>query len=95
MYLIIGENNKVICVSETLDHQENGNPLVKNGTLAIASILVKQEISGVTSIPTDYEDGKYCYIDGVFSISPDWRIYISDAQRIADLEAAVSALMEV
>lgn len=95
MYLLIGENNKVICATETLDHQENGNPLVKNGAYAIAAVLVKQEISGVENLPANYEDGKYCYVDGVFSIDPDWRVYVSPESRIAALEAVVASLMGV
>lgn len=73
MYVLTDNNGVAICVSETLDHQENGNPLVHNGTLAIAEILVNGEYANVNNVPTDYEDGKYCFDGSVWTRNPEWR----------------------
>ena len=40
MYIIKDTNGGIIAVSDALDYQENGNPLIDNGSRAIAFILV-------------------------------------------------------
>ena len=41
-YVLTGENDIIVHISDTLGYQENGNPLVDNGKLAIAKPLVKE-----------------------------------------------------
>ena len=43
-YLILDHKNVIFYISDTIDYQENGNPLVDYGTLAIAEYLVKKVI---------------------------------------------------
>ena len=72
MYLVLGKKNKeIIYISTTMDYQENGNPLVDNGTLAISVSLVDSVVE-VDNIPKEVEVEKYCYIDGQYIINPDW-----------------------
>ena len=62
MFVIKGKINNIIAVSDTLDYQENGNPLVHDGTLAIAEILVGS-IEESDVIPEGWE-----YVDGVYRV---------------------------
>ena len=93
MYVLTGEKDVVICISETLNYQDNGNPLVHNDTLAIAEILVKHTYEDV-EIPEKVCESKYCYTpEQGFYKNPDWREYVSNEQRIAALEDAVNSLL--
>ena len=69
MYIITDHDSVVFHVSKTLGYQENGNPLVDNGTLAIAKYLVA-EIYESDTIPNDYEDMKYLYDGKEWSLNP-------------------------
>lgn len=65
MYVITDKNHVIIHISETLDYQGNGNPIVDGGTLAIAKGIVG-EISGDIDIPLDIDAFKNTYRDGDF-----------------------------
>ena len=60
MYIIKDKTGEAIAISDTLDYQENGNPLIDNGELAIAEILVGS-IEETTILPEDweYKNGRY------------------------------------
>lgn len=40
MYIIKDKKDMIIAISDTLDYQSNGNPLINHGMLAIAESLV-------------------------------------------------------
>lgn len=94
MYVITDKKNVAICVSETLEHQSNGNPLVHGGTLAIAKILVEHEYADVAHVPEDYTDGKYCYDGASWTANPDYtEPQPSAEERLTQLENAVDELI--
>ena len=71
-YLIMGQGNEIIHISDTIGYQENGNPLVDNGTLAIAAILVDRVVE-VETVPDGVVASKYCYSDtDGFYENPNW-----------------------
>lgn len=71
-YVILGPNKEVIVVSETMEIQENGNYLVKNGAYAIAGNLVGS-YKEITDVPVEVEPLKYCYNETKgFYLNPDW-----------------------
>lgn len=90
MYIVIGHNDEVIHVSKTIGYQENGNPLVDGGSLAIAAILV-QSIAEVDAadIPVEVlrEPYKFCCIDGAFTDNPRY-VEPTDTATVRELAAA-------
>lgn len=60
MYIIKDKTGYILTISDDLDYQENGYPLVHNGKLAIASYLV-ETIEESDTIPEGWEfvDGEY------------------------------------
>lgn len=92
MYLILGHKNEIIHISSTIGYQSNGNPLVDEGRLAIAEILVK-EIQEVSEIPAEVQPMKYCYTDGEFTLNPNWTEPVREAdlqEQIVSLEAQLT-----
>lgn len=70
-YLVIGSHiNEIIAISDDIAYQENGNPLVYGGTLAIASILVKS-VEEVENVPDGVTAMNYCYANGEYSLNPE------------------------
>lgn len=96
-YVLTTDNDVLIHISDTLDYQSNGNPLVDNGNLAIAKPLVK-EIFEVEDeeIPAKAieNNAKYKYTreDG-FTKNEDYVEYYSPEQRIEALEEMVNMLL--
>lgn len=45
------------------------------------------------TLPEDYEDGKYFYVNGRFVLNENWKPYVSTEERIAQLEAQNRLLM--
>lgn len=96
MYILTGNDNEIIKLSETLEYQDNGNPLVDNGTLAIAKYLVKG-IFDVKKVPTEVKESEYCYTeeDGFYK-NPNYQPSMpSEEDRITDLEVAITELYEM
>ncbi|MCM1052444.1 MAG: hypothetical protein NC483_00480 [Ruminococcus sp.] len=60
MYVLTNNEDMIVHISETLDYQKNGNPLVDNGTLAIAKYLVAHTYENI-EIPDGVCESKYCY----------------------------------
>lgn len=71
MYVLTDNEDVIIYISETIGYQKNGNPLVDNGTLAIASSIVKSVSDDIT-IPDGVEPYKYLYKDGAFTENPNY-----------------------
>lgn len=62
MHVLTNHKNVIIHISETLEHQSNGNPLVDSGSLAIAKNIVKAEYE-VAEVPDEIIENKYCYTE--------------------------------
>lgn len=62
MYVLTDHNNVIIAISETLEYQSNGYPLINHGTLAIPMQHIKK-ISEVEEVPSEVKEHKYCYIE--------------------------------
>lgn len=93
MYVLTNENNEVVAISETLDYQSNGNPLINNGKLAIASYLVSHTYENV-EIPEGVCKDKYCYTtEAGFYKNENYVEYFSEEERISALEDAVNMLL--
>ena len=43
-------------------------------------------------LPEDYEDGKYFFIDGEFTLNEEWKPFKSAEERIAELERQLANL---
>ena len=71
MYVITDKQGVIIKMSPTIDYQENGNPLVDNGQLAIAEILVGA-VSGDVDVPDGVGEYTHKWIDGKFSVNEDY-----------------------
>lgn len=74
-YLIIDHKNVIFHISDTIDYQSNGNPLVDYGTLAIAKYLVKDVIEideTQVTLPEDLVVYKYKYLEGSLVLNPDY-----------------------
>lgn len=71
MYVLTNENHVIEAISETLDHQENGNPLINDGTLAIAAYIVAHEYE-VDAVPEGVTPSRWCYDGTDFYPNPDW-----------------------
>ena len=67
MYIVKDKIGEVIVISDTLDYQSNGNPLIDNGMRAIAEILVG-EIVESDELPEGWEkkDGHYYEKNNIF-----------------------------
>ena len=97
-YLLLDEKNIIIHVSETLEYQENGNPLVDNGTLAFAKYLVANiaEIDEtVIDIPEDYVPYKYMYLSDTIIVNPTYvePVPPMDVEKeVNDLKASTESL---
>lgn len=95
-YILTGENNVIIAISNTLGEQSNGNPLVtdrKGKEYAIAKYLVKNKYE-VEEVPEGITESKYCYTkEEGFYKNPDWREYFTEEQRISALEDTVNILL--
>lgn len=66
MYVITDKAGVIIHISETIGYQENGNPLVDHGMMAIAEVLVG-EVSEDIPVPEGVGVGTHTYRDGVFA----------------------------
>ena len=99
MYVITDKTGVIIKLSKTLDYQENGNPLVDNGSLAIAAILVG-EISGDIKIPDGVNAYTHTWIDGKFAKNLDYAPpepvvdNAALADQLTDIQLAVAELYE-
>ena len=94
MYILTDKYNHVITISKTLDYQNNGNYLVKDGTLAIVPSLVTNIYEKNEGIDEKYDSSKYCYTEEKgFYINPDWKPYYSIEERVTALEDAVNSLL--
>ena len=95
-YVLTGENNVIIAISDTLGEQSNGNPLVtdKEGNqYAIAKYLIKNKYE-IEEIPENVMENKYCYnVEQGFYKNSDWKEYYSEEQRISALEDTVNMLL--
>lgn len=70
MYVLTDKsNNSIVVISETLDHQENGNPLVNNGTLAIGFPVNEYEVD---SVPEGVKPSTHCYNGTDFTYNPNY-----------------------
>jgi hypothetical protein len=45
------------------------------------------------TLPEDYEDGKYFYVNGRFVLNENWKPYVSTEERMAQLEAQNEMLL--
>ena len=70
MYVLTDKTTKaVVVISETLDHQENGNPLVNNGTLAIGFPVDEWTVD---SVPEGVKPSTHCYDGSEFTYNPNY-----------------------
>lgn len=69
-YLFINFDQTILCISDSLDYQTNGNYLVQNGTLAIPPLCIQEMVEYNKELPEDIETRVYKYIDGEL-IVPD------------------------
>lgn len=53
------------------------------------SVLVKN-----VTLPDDYEDGKYFYVNGRFERNENWKRYVPPEERITQLEEQNALLMQ-
>ena len=92
-YVLTGENDVVIHISDTLNYQSNGNVLVDNDTLAIAEYLVKNVYDNV-EVPEEIKPNEYCYTkEQGFYKNKDYKRYYSTEERISALEDTVNMLL--
>lgn len=71
-YVVLGRNSEVLAISDTINHQENGNVLINNDSIAIAEDLVKECVL-VDTIPENIQVLKYCYNAELgFLLNPNW-----------------------
>ena len=92
MYVLTDNEDVIIYISETIGYQKNGNPLVDNGTLAIASSLVKSVSDDIT-IPEGVEPYKYLYKEGEFSENPNYvKPELSVEEQLAEAQEALRIL---
>lgn len=80
MYIIKDKTNEIIAISDTLDYQENGNPLIDNGARAIAEILVGS-IEESDIIPEGWECS-----NGIYNQIREEEDIISLEEKAAQLE---------
>lgn len=93
MYILTDKDNVIINISGTLDYQSNGNPLINEGKLAIAKILVNK-IYEVKEIPNNVSEARYCYTEEKgFYKNENYREYYSEEERISALEDMVNMLL--
>lgn len=92
-YIVTGENDVIIHISDTIGYQENGNVLVDNGNLAIAKLLVK-EVYEVEDIEENITAMKYCYTneDGFYKNENYIEPELSDTEKIKQLQEQVTDL---
>ncbi|MEG1516073.1 MAG: hypothetical protein RSD95_14390 [Clostridia bacterium] len=70
-HLLLDHAGVILHISDTIGYQSNGNPLVDNGTLAYAAILVSRVVE-VASIPANVTAMRYCYTNGQFVLNPHY-----------------------
>ena len=93
MYIIKDKEGNIITLSDDLDYQENGNPLVHNGKLAIVSYIV-DSIEETEEIPEGWE-----YINGEYQPIFDATTFIDefktpDELRQEGFDECIAMLME-
>lgn len=70
MYILTEKTgNVIVAISETLDHQENGNPLVHNGTLAIGFPVNEHTVE---EVPTGVAVTTHTYDGTSFGFNPNY-----------------------
>lgn len=92
MYVLTEKkDNRITCISETLEYQSNGNPEVKNGAYAIGyPVNIYENIE----IPEGLCEDKYCYTpEQGFYKNENYREYFSEEDRISALEDAMNILL--
>lgn len=89
-YLVVDSKNVILAISDTIGYQDNGNALLKNGTMAIPPALFKQVVE-VQSVDTGVEEMQYCYdAEKGFYKNPDYVAPTKTTeQTIADLQATI------
>ena len=93
MYIITDKDDKIMCISNTLNYQKNGNLLVQNDNYAIPPILVKKVYENV-EVPEKVVEDKYCYTEEQgFYRNPNWKETFTTEQRISALEDTVNMLL--
>lgn len=94
MYIITDSSDVIIHISETIDHQENGNILVDNNTLAIAKPLVK-EVYEIEEISENIEESKYCYTEEQgFYENTNYKEIVTPEMEIENLKKENKSLQE-
>lgn len=93
MYIITNKENIIMHMSETLNHDDNGDILVDMDTLTLSKDLVKGTYE-VEEVPSEVYLGKYCYEkEKGFYKNPNYIKQYSEAERIAALEETVNMLL--
>lgn len=94
MYILVDNNNRVLAISATLNYQENGNPLVYDDSLAIASLLVKKIYEYNDEIDEKYNSSKYCYSEeSGFYVDPNWKPIYTLEDRVSAIEDTINMLL--
>lgn len=83
------EDNRITCISETLEYQSNGNPVVKNGAYAIGYPV---NIYENVEVPEGVIENKYCYTpEQGFYKNPNWQAPpMSLEERVKNIELAMA-----
>ena len=96
MYIITDKNNVVIGVTENVIYAQNGDVGI-NDTYFLSKTIVG-EILEVDTLPLDYEDNKYKYVNGEFTVREDWKQYqppITTEELQEQLEMQEQAITEL
>jgi len=103
-YLILSNDNVVMHISSTLEYQENGNPLIYDGTLAINKYIVGNVVTlNDAEVSEDILENpeKYCYTEnGGFTLNPNYVEPVKEIsnvelmEQITDLQLALAELVE-
>lgn len=96
MYVLTDHNSIIIAISETLEYQSNGYPLINHRTLAIPTQYIKA-IKEVSKVPSEIKERKYCYTEEEgFYINENWKEPVNpneQEERISALEDAVNSIL--
>lgn len=93
MYIITNGENIIMHMSETLNHDSNGDILVDMDTLTLSKDLVKGTYE-VENVPEEVYLGRYCYEEEKgFYKDPNYVKQYSNEERLAALEETVNMLL--
>ena len=90
--ILTREDNVIIHMTTGMVIEEDGMYISVDEQLKIPQKIAAHKYE-VEIVPEEVAPIKYCYVDGTFSLNPNYKEFYSEEERISALEDVVNTLL--